>query len=264
MTIIGLLLAVLIGLSVGLLGGGGAILAVPIFVYVLGFGTKEAVASSLAVVGTTSLFGTVTHWREGNVRLRVALIFGIFAMAGAYLGAQLAVFFSQAAQLILLAAVMLVAAFFMFRNDNKPDEDEEDAESESSSIMQVPLGRAVGLAVLGVAVGVLTGLVGVGGGFLIVPGLTLLAKVPMKQALGSSLLIITANSASGFVGYLGKVELQWGFLALFTALAVVGSFAGTYLVRFVPQRTLRRLFAVFLVLMAIFILYQNREAIPFV
>ncbi len=137
--IIGLLLAVFVGLSVSLLGGGGAILAVPIFVYVLGFGTKEAVASSLVVVGLTSLSGAVSHWREGRVRLRVALVFGMFAMASAYLGAWLAVFFSSAAQLALLAVVMVLAAFFMFRDsNNEPDEDEEDAESESPSIAQVP------------------------------------------------------------------------------------------------------------------------------
>lgn len=255
MTILGLLLAVLVGLSVSLLGGGGAILAVPIFVYVMGFGAKEAVASSLAVVGVTSLSGAVSHWRAGRVRPRVALVSGIFAMAGAYLGAWLAVFFSSAAQLALLAVAMVVAAFFMFRENNKSDEDEEDAESESPSIAQVPLGRAVGLAVLGVAVGALTGLVGVGG-FLMVPVLILVGQVPTKEALGTSLVVIVMISASGFVGYLGKVEIQWGFVALFTALAVAGSFAGAYLVRFVPQATLRKLFALFLVLLAIFILYQ--------
>ena len=254
MVIIGLLLAVLVGLSVSLLGGGGAILTVPIFFYVLGFGTKEAVASSLAVVGVTSLSGAVSHWREGRIRLRVALTFGIFATVGAYLGAWLAVFFSSAAQLTLLAVVMVVAAFFMFR-DNKSDEDEEDAESESHSIMQMPLGRAVGLAVLAAVVGALTGLVGVGG-FLMVPALVLVGQVPTKEALGSSLLVIVMISASGFVGYLGKVEIQWGLMAIFAALAVAGSFAGAYLVRFVPQVTLRKLFAVFLVLMSIFILYQ--------
>ncbi len=254
MVIIGLLLAILVGLSVSLLGGGGAILAVPILFYVLGFGTKEAVASSLAVVGVTSLSGAVSHWREGRIRLRVALTFGIFATGGAYLGAWLAVFFSSAAQLTLLAVVMVVAAFFMFR-DNNSDEDEEDAESESPSITQVPLGRAVGLAALAVAVGALTGLVGVGG-FLMVPALVLVGQVPTKEALGTSLVVIVMISASGFAGYLGKVEIQWGLVALFTALAVAGSFAGAYLVRFIPQGKLRKLFAVFLVLLAIFILYQ--------
>jgi uncharacterized membrane protein YfcA len=257
MVIIGLLLAVLVGLSVSLLGGGGAILTVPIFFYVLGFDSKEAVASSLAVVGVTSLSGAVSHWREGRIRLRVALTFGIFAMGGAYLGAWLAVFFSSAAQLTLLAVVMVVAAFFMFR-DNNSDEDEEDAESESRSITQMPLGRAVGLAVLAAVVGALTGLVGVGG-FLMVPALVLVGQVPTKEALGTSLLVIVMISASGFVGYLGKVEIQWGLMAIFAALAVAGSFAGAYLVRFVPQVTLRKLFAVFLALMSIFILYQYLE-----
>ncbi len=256
MVVIGLLLAVLVGLSVSLLGGGGAILAVPVFVYVLGFGTKEAVASSLAVVGVTSLSGAISHWREeGRVRLRVALVFGVFAMAGAYLGAWLAVFFSSAAQLTLLAVMMGIAAFFMFRDDDKSDEGEENAGSESPSIARVPLGRAVGLAVLSVAVGIITGLVGVGG-FLMVPALVLVGQVPTKEALGTSLLVIVMISASGFVGYLGKVEIQWGLVALFTALAVAGSFGGAYLVRFIPQGTLRKLFAVFLVLIAIFILYQ--------
>lgn len=267
MAVVGLLLAVLIGISLGLLGGGGAILAVPIFKYVLGFGAKEAIASSLAVVGMTSLFGSAEHWREGHVRLRVVLLFGLFAMAGAYGGAQLAVFFSGAAQLILFAVVMLVGAFFMFRdNDKEPNEDEgeEGTESESFTIVRVPFGRAIGLAVLGIAVGVLTGLVGVGGGFLIVPALVLLGQLRMKEAAGTSLLVITANSVAGFVGYLGKVELQWGLLALFTALAIAGSFAGTYLVRFVPSDKLQKAFAGFLILMAIFILYQNREAIPLV
>jgi len=208
------------------------------------------------VVGLTSLSGAATHWREGNVMLRVALIFGILAMASSYLGAQLAVFFSEAAQLVLLAVAMVVAAFFMFRdNNNKSDEDEEDAESENSSIAQLPLARAVGVAVLTVAVGALTGLVGVGR-FLMVPALVLVGQVPTKEALGSSLLVIVMIPASGFVGYLGKVEIQWAIVALFTVLAVAGSFAGAYLVRFVPQGTLRKVFAVFLVLLAIFILYQ--------
>src|SRR5215210_5180291 len=137
MSIRGLLLAVLVGLSVSLLGGGGAILAVPIFFYVLNFDTKEAVAASLAVVGVTSLSGAVSHWREGRARLRMALVFGVFAMTAAYLGAWLAAFFSSAAQLALLAVVMVVAAVFMLRDERS---DEDDAEPESPSIAQVPLG----------------------------------------------------------------------------------------------------------------------------
>ncbi len=245
--LIGLLLAALIGVSLGLLGGGGSILTVPIFVYVLGYGAKEAIAMSLAVVGVTSLFAMVGHWRQGNVNLRVALIFGAVAMSGTYLGARLAVFFSGAAQLILFAGVMLIAAFFMFRDKTSV--------SEAEAHEKMPLGLIVAE---GLAVGVLTGLVGVGGGFLIVPALVLLGKVPMKAAVGTSLLVIAMKSASGFVGYLGQVEIPWAFMGLFTTVAIAGSFGGTYIARFVPQEMLKKGFAAFLIVMGVFILFQNR------
>ena len=252
MVFLGLLLAVFMGLALGLLGGGGSILAVPILVYALGFGTKEAVAASLVVVGVTSFFGATEHWREGNVRLRVTLVFGLFAAAGAYLGAQLAEFLSGAVQLSLFAVVMLVAAFFMLLN-NGPTEDGKDSSSDGSMCRLL-----LWLAAPGLGVGVLTGLVGVGGGFLIVPALVLIAEVPMEAAVGTSLLIIAMNSFAGFAGYLGKAEIQWEIMTLFTALAVVGSFAGAYLVQFVPQSALKRSFAVLLVIIAGFILYENR------
>ncbi len=266
MAILGFLLAALIGLSLGLLGGGGSILTVPIFVYVLGFGAKQAIAMSLAVVGTVSLFGAIGHWRAGNVNLRVALIFGAVAMAGTYLGARLAVFFSGAAQLALFAVVMLLAAFFMFR-EKKPT-GIETAVTAAHGGASIPPGgadvkeMALGLIVIeGIAVGVLTGLVGVGGGFLIVPALVLLGKLPMKQAVGTSLLVIALKSAAGFYGYLGQVEVPWAFMSLFTVVAITGIFAGTYLVRFVSQAQLKRAFAVFLVVMGGFILWQNREVV---
>jgi uncharacterized protein len=270
--LLGLGLAALIGLSLGLLGGGGSILTVPIFVYVLGFGAKEAIAMSLAVVGAVSLFGAAGHWRAGNVNLRVALVFGAVAMVGTYVGARLAVYFSGAAQLALFASVMLMAAFFMFR-EKKPRRDEPpllDEAGDSDALADAPVlpeGAPVarmplGLIVMeGLAVGVLTGLVGVGGGFLIVPALVLLARIPMKQAVGTSLLVIAMKSATGFLGYLGQVEVPWGFMTLFTAVAVVGIFGGTYLVQFVSQLALKRAFAVFLVVMGTFILYQNREVV---
>jgi uncharacterized membrane protein YfcA len=258
MAIVGFLLAALMGISLGLLGGGGSILAVPILKYVVGFGAKEAIASSLAVVGLTSLFAAIGHWRSGNVNLRVALIFGSVAMAGTYLGARLAVFFSGAAQLALFAVVMIVAAYFMLReNGPKSAEDGLDSDSPGKSM-------SYGLIVVeGVAVGVLTGLVGVGGGFLVVPALVVLGKVPMKEAVGTSLLVIAMKSAAGFVGYFGQVEVRWGYLALFTAVAIAGSLGGAYLVRYVPQEALKKTFAVFLIVMGVFILYQNRGAIPF-
>src|SRR5215208_1130731 len=251
MAIVGLLLAALMGLSLGFLGGGDSILAVPILKYVAGFGAKEAIASSLAVVGLTSLFATIGHWRAGNVNLRVALVFGSVAMAGTYLGARLAVFFSGAAQLALFAVVMIVAAYFMLReNGPKSAEDGLDSDSPGKSM-------SYGLIVVeGVAVGVLTGLVGVGGGFLVVPALVVLGKVPMKEAVGTSLLVIAMKSAAGFVGYFGQVEVRWGYLALFTAVAIAGSLGGAYLVRYVPQEALKKTFAVFLIVIGVFILYQ--------
>jgi uncharacterized protein len=258
MAIMGLLLAALMGISLGLLGGGGSILAVPILKYALGFGAKEAIASSLAVVGATSLFGAASHWREGRVRLGTGLVFGLVAMAGAFLGAKyLAPFLSGATQLALFGVVMLVAAFFMLR-EGGPAKDALGTEKGSLARTYLLL-----LFALGGAVGILTGLVGVGGGFLIVPALVLLAKVPMKEAVGTSLLVIALNSFAGFAGYLGEVSFEWGPMALFAVLAVAGSFAGTYLVRFVPQGALKRSFAVFLIIMAAFILYENWGAMPY-
>lgn len=251
MVILGLVLAVLVGLSLGVMGGGGSILTVPIFVYVLGFETKPSIAMSLAVVGVVSLVGAYSHWRAGNVNLRIAGIFGAVAMAATFAGARLSAFMSGTTQLLIFAVVMLAAAFFMFRGQKPGEAGASAVESESAPV------RLGLIAMQAVAVGVLSGIVGVGGGFLIVPALVLLGKVPMKQAVGTSLLIISLNSVAGFAGYLGQVEVEWGFMALFTGVAVVGIIVGSRLVKYVSQGALKRGFAVFLVFMAGWILYQN-------
>jgi uncharacterized protein len=258
MEVLGLVLAALIGLSLGLLGGGGSILTVPIFVYVLGFGAKESIAMSLAVVGVVSVVGAAGHWRAGNVNLRVALVFGSVAMVGTYLGARLAVYFSGGAQLALFAVVMLLAAVFMLRGERPVVTPAAAQLADPARPARLPLALIVAE---GLAVGVLTGLVGVGGGFLIVPALVLLARIPMKQAVGTSLLIIAMKSSTGFLGYLGQVEVPWAFMALFTGVAILGIMGGTYLVRFVSQAALKRAFAVFLLVMGSFILYQNRAVL---
>ena len=247
MLILGFSAALVIGVSLGLLGGGGSILTVPVFVYLLGFAAKPAIAMTLPVVGTASLVGAVGHWRQGNVNARVALLFGVVAMAGAFVGARLATFVSGAVQLATLGVVMLGAAAAMLRGRPQRPADAP------------PHTRAL-LLVAAVAVGLLTGFVGIGGGFLVVPALVLLAGSSMKEAVGTSLVVIAMNSAAGFAGYLGQVEIDWGFLAAFTAVAVAGIVIGTRLVRHVPQDTLRRIFALFLVLMAVLVLYQNRTA----
>jgi len=246
---IGLALAALIGLSLGLLGGGGSILTVPVLVYVLGYAAKPAIAISLPVVGVTSLVGAALHWRLGNVRLGTAGLFGVLAMVGAFAGAKLAAFVSGAVQLVLLAVVMVAAAASMLRGG------EAGAATGSADPARLPL-----LVPVALGVGVLTGLVGIGGGFLVVPALVLLARVPMREAVGTSLLVIAMNSASGFAGYLGTVDFDWRFLAGFTAAAVVGALAGTSLAARVPQEALKRGLAVFLLVIGGFVLYKNRDA----
>lgn len=257
MTILGFMLAAVIGLSLGLMGGGGSILTVPVFVYVLGFAAKPAIAMSLPVVGATSLVGALGHWRAGNVHLRTALVFGVIAMAGSYLGARLAGFLPGAVQLAALALVMLAAAGAMLRSRRADDSPTSvtDAGARRATLPSLPMGK---LLPVGLAVGVLTGLVGIGGGFLIVPALVVLGRVPMKQAVGTSLLVIAMNSVSGFAGYFGSVEIPWGFLAAFTTVAIVGILVGTHLVRFVSATALRRGFAVFLLAIGGLMLYQNR------
>jgi uncharacterized protein len=244
--VLGFAFAALIGLSLGLLGGGGSILTVPVLVYVLGFAAKPAIAMSLPVVGVTSLIGAGLHWRHGNVRVGTAFLFGAFAMVGAYGGARLAMFVSGAAQLAILAIVMLAAAASMLRGRHE----------ESVALASPP--RVGLIAPVALAVGALTGLVGIGGGFLVVPALALLARVPMREAVGTSLLVIALNSAAGFAGYVGTVPIDWAFLAGFASVAVLGALAGTMLVRRVPVAALRRGFAVFLVIIGAFVLYMNR------
>ena len=238
-------LALLVGLSLGLLGGGGSILTVPILVYASGYGIKTAVAMSLPVVGTTSLVGAIGHWRAGNVRLRTAIAFGAVAMVAAFGGARLAAFVSPEVQMTLFAIVMLAAAIGMLRPRADADPDAPPARIPRS------------LLLVAAGVGLLTGLVGVGGGFLVVPALVLLAKVPMKQAVGTSLVVIAMNAAAGTAGYAGQLDMPWAFALGFTAFAIVGILGGTRLTRVVAPRTLRTGFAVLLLVMGTVILLQH-------
>lgn len=245
MTITAVLLGFVIGASLGVLGGGGSILTVPIFVYVLGFPPKDAVAMSLGVVGITSVVGAFGHFRRGNVDLRTAALFGAFATAGTWGGTRLASQVSGATQLAVFGVVMLAAAIFMFRGRREPAGDAVAGQ-----------GRLGLIAVEALAVGLLTGLVGVGGGFLIVPALVLLG-VGMKVAVGTSLVVIAWNCAVGFTSYLGRAHFAWEPMALVTLGTLPGIWTGTWLHRFVSQDRLRRAFAVFLLFVAAFILYQN-------
>lgn len=234
-----LLGAVLIGLSLGLMGSGGSILTVPVLTYLVGQHEKVAIAGSLGIVGAISLVAALPYARRRLVDFRSVLFFGLPGMAGAYLGAFLSQFVPGTAQLVVFALLMLVAGFMMLR-----------PLAPAGAAPAAP--RALHKIVLdGLVVGTVTGFVGVGGGFLIVPALVLLGGLPMHRAVGTSLLIISLKSMTGFWKYLDvlaglELHLDWNILGVFAAIGIVGSFAGNALGTRLPQQVLRRAFAVFL------------------
>jgi uncharacterized membrane protein YfcA len=257
--IIGLLLAGGIGISLGLLGGGGSVLALPVLVYVMGVPPKSAIAMTLVIVGTVSLLGLIPHWRAGNINLKTAGVFGSATMVGTFTGARIATlpFVSETFQMLLFSVMMFLAAGFMIYRSTKPIQPEDPL-----ALYPKPVCRYCWLWLLseGLLVGVLTGLVGVGGGFAIVPALVLLAKVPMKQAIGTSLLIIVANSITGFLGYFGHVALDWHLMISFIFAASLGTIPGAYLARHVSAQKLQKSFGYFLLAVAAFVLVQNRQS----
>lgn len=243
-------LSALMGLTLGLLGGGGSILAVPILLYVAGTGAKAAIATSLLVVGTTSVMCTAQHARAGYVRWKTGLVFGGVAMVGAYGGGLLAEFFSGTVLLLLFAAMMVVAGVAMLRQRTEPDV--EPGEPRTPSLWKA--------AAEGLVVGAVTGLVGAGGGFLVVPALVLFGGLDMRSAVGTSSLVIAMKAFAGFAGHATHVTIDWQLAGWVIGFAVVGSIVGTALVRRIEPARLRRVFGVFVLGMAAIIAY--REASP--
>ena len=239
-------LALVIGLTLGLFGGGGSILTVPVFVYVLGIDPKLAIAMSFPVVGATSLVGAIGHWRAGNIRLSNALLFGLVAMAGSYTGARASAFVDGRVQLLILGVVMAGAAVMMLRSA-----------ARDAAAAPVPKAPSRLLYVVAFAVGALTGLIGIGGGFLLVPALVVFGRMQMREAVGTSLLVIAMNSVSGFAGQRNVAAIPWFVVITFTAFAIVGIVVGTRLARFVPQRALKQGFAGLLLVIALLVLWQN-------
>ncbi|MFF7389402.1 sulfite exporter TauE/SafE family protein [Streptomyces scabiei] len=234
--------SLLIGVALGILGGGGSILTVPVLVYLAGMGTKEAIATSLLVVGVTSAAGVVSHARAGRVRWRTGLLFGVAGMTGAYAGGRLAAFVPDTVLLVAFALMMLATAAAMIRGRRRQPEKEH---------RDFPVPHVI---VDGVAVGLVTGLVGAGGGFLVVPALALLGGLPMGVAVGTSLLVIAMKSFAGLAGYLAVVHVDWGFAALVTSVAVVGGLLGGRLAGRIPQETLRKSFGWFVAVMGALVL----------
>jgi uncharacterized membrane protein YfcA/glyoxylase-like metal-dependent hydrolase (beta-lactamase superfamily II)/rhodanese-related sulfurtransferase len=256
-------LALLVGISLGLLGGGGSILAVPMLVYVAGLPAQQAVATSLFVVGVTSLAGLVTHVRAGRVHWRTGLQFGVTGMLGSYLGGRLGSQLPGTVLLTAFALIMLAASIAMIRGGQRASRQRasgQDTGGQNTGGQRA--GGSTGLRpvptmALGVLVGSVTGLVGAGGGFLIVPALVIVAGLPMAAAVGTSLLVISLQSAAGLAGHLAGTDLPWGLTLAVTATAVAGSLLGARWCGRVDQATLRRSFGLMVLVMGAVVLAEQ-------
>ena len=268
MTPLALFGALAIGLTLGLLGSGGSILTVPVLVYLVGIPEKAAIAESLAIVCLIAGGGVIPFIFRRLVSWSTVLLFSLPGMVGAYMGALAATRISARVQLILFAVLMLSAAGLMLRRsvahaDSTPHKPHKPGDPAPVASNDQPTKQEFEtIIVQGFGIGVLTGLVGVGGGFLIVPALVLLVHLPMHMAVGTSLATITLNSAAGFYKHAQvlpslHLQLDWHLILLFAALGVVGSLTGGVIARYVPHDRLRRIFGVFLVIMATFLLWKN-------
>jgi uncharacterized membrane protein YfcA len=242
---IGLFLSAAIGVSLGLIGGGGSILTVPILVYFLGIDAHEAVGMSLAVVGATSLFGLLLHYRKGNVNLASGLLFGIAGAGGAFLGSPLTKLVPPDILLLIFGILMFVVAVSMLWRKKYTEN-------------TAPPGQALWKALAaGFGVGVLTGFLGVGGGFLIVPALVMFGGLAMKEAIGTSLLVIFLNCVAGLLGHASQNNFDWSLTALVIILAIGGVGLGTILSHRLAANRLQKVFAVLVLAVSIFLFAKN-------
>ena len=232
------LLAILVGVALGLLGGGGSILTVPILVYAAGLPAHEAIATSLFVVGATSIAALIPHARAGRVRYATGALFGAASMVGAFAAGRVARHIPAAVLLGAFGLMMAITAVAMMR---KPKQGAADVDRQQT---RQPLWK---ILVEGLVVGAVTGLVGAGGGFLVVPALVILGGLPMREAVGTSLLVIAMKSFAAFGGYVTAVPVDWTLALAVTGAAIVGSFGGAALAGRVPQEALRKGFAWFVV-----------------
>lgn len=260
MEIIGYLASLVIGISLGLIGGGGSILTVPVLVYLFGVDPVLATAYSLFIVGSTSLVGAFPKYKNGEINVKTAIIFGIPSIATVYatrafiVPAIPAELFSigplvvtKALMMMMVFAVLMVfASVSMIRSKNSKEE------VQGPQVFNYPM-----ILLEGAIVGLLTGLVGAGGGFLIIPALVLFSKLPMKQAIGTSLIIIAAKSLIGFTGDLGKQNMDWSLLGSVTLLAIIGIFIGNALGKKISPEGLKKGFGWFVLIMGIYIILKE-------
>jgi uncharacterized membrane protein YfcA len=259
--ILGFGASIIIGISLGLIGGGGSILTLPVLVYLLNISPIISTAYSLFIVGTTSLVGSVSFMKKRLVNYKTALVFAIPSFTTVFLTRKYLVpaipdpllnitgleISKNVGIMVFFALIMLAASYSMIKTKKNPDE-----ECETSLKFNYPM-----IALEGGLVGILTGIVGAGGGFLIIPALVLFARLPMKMAVGTSLLIIAAKSLIGFLGDLSNITVDWAFLLPFTALSVIGIFIGSYLSKFIPGEKLKKAFGWFVLVMGIYIITKE-------
>lgn len=265
-TIFGYLAAILIGVSLGLIGGGGSILTLPVLIYLFGIDAKTATAYSLFIVGFSSLLGGIRMARKGLVEYKTLVIFAIPAIAAVYFTRAYLVpaipetlftigeysISGDMGIMVFFAIIMLLASVTMIRGGKETEEDLGEIQYNYPVIL-----------LEGLLVGLVTGIVGAGGGFLIIPALVILARLPMKMAVGTSLLIIAVKSLIGFLGDLGNPQIgagngiDWNFLLLFTLIAIGGIFIGTWLSKFISGNKLKKGFGWFVLIMAIYILTER-------
>lgn len=244
------LLSGVIGLSLGVFGGGGSILAVPMLVLVTHLAPAGAVATSLAMVGTTSLVASYAHQRRGLVRYKVALVFGLSGVLTAFVGARVTGLVSGSFVMHAFAGLMLVTGLGMLLGRTR---------KASALSLAPPSGPRPAAAILaGAGVGLVTGFLGVGGGFLVVPALIAFAGLSMREAVGTSLLVIAVNSGAGFIGHLGSGRLDPNLIAVLTAAAVAGALVGERFARQVSTTKLRRGFGLLVLAVGITVVLAGR------
>lgn len=244
MNTLALLGAALIGLSLGLTGAGGSIITLPVLVYLAGVAPKEAVGLSLFIVGAAALAGALQRLRDGGIHPKAALMFALSGMIGAAAGARLTPLVSPQALMVIFATLMLVVAANMMMG-------------KSEALSPAAVCKPLHCLLAGLGVGVLTGFVGVGGGFLLVPALVKFAKLPLRQATGTSLAVIAFNSAAGFLSHFGEAPPRWPLAFIFSTLAIAGVLAGSILAKRLPVSGIRQAFAVMVILTGAFVLWQN-------